>query len=285
MKRLIALLLCLLCCFSLLFVSCDSILGGDESSDGSESSSSTPGDTSGDIPTDETNPEGEIVKLNGQTPEELYAASQEVLKNYERYQAVTEQVITMSIDGYGDLEMLQTVTSVVDGLNTYSKVYSNNAMTGEISYETWYVDGMIYSNTADGKVRAELDYDTFVTNYLGGDPSEGMLLNIPESWFIDIVFTQKEDSENYFLCFTVSGDKYEEYFGNVGMEGVEEISDVLYSVEFDADSNLLGVTTEFSMVVSGYAATCTSYSTIVTDGVEPVTAPADADSYVLGYIQ
>lgn len=226
----------------------------------------------------------DLAKLDGKTPQELFAESRQKLADYTRYKAVTEQTIIMEMQGV-KLTMPQTVVSIVDGQNSYVKSEATDPMTMKpsVNAEAWYVDGVLYNGLT--KIKADLPWDTYVSDYLGGDPSGNMLVNLPEEWFKDIKFEKKEGSDNYFLVFNISGDKYEELFSKTGLAASAEISDVVYTVEFDKDGNLLCVYTDFSMNIQGVAASCTSTAKIIVEGVEAVTAPADAETYRQGVLK
>ena len=263
MKKLIAIILCLVCVASLCFVGCE--LPNTNTGDNADNTTAAA--------------EDDLSKLNGKTPQELFTSAQETLKGYTRFKSEAKQIIKMDMDG-STVAMNQTVVSILDGQNSYMKAETSMLGETQITMEGYYVDGVVYNVL--NKVKAELPWETYVTDYLGGDPTENMLLNIPEDWFKDIKFEQKENSENFCLVFNISGEKYEELIAKTGLSEDADISDVIYTIEFDKDGNLLCVYTDYSMNVSGVAATCSSVSTIITEGVDAVTAPADADSYQTG---
>lgn len=253
MKKIFALLLCLACLASTMaLASCDALGGFDPD------------------------------ELAGKSPEELYADTQEALKDYTRYKIESEQVITMTIQGT-EYVIPQSVTSIVDGQNSYFRSYAKNIDNSVIENEGWYADGILYNGNT--KVYAELPWDTYVTKYLNGEPTDSMLLNIPEEWFEDVHFEQKDGSKNRFMVFKISGEKYEEMFDTLGgLAAQANISDVVYTVEFTKKGELVGVVTEFEMTIQGFEATCVSTGTIFTEDIDPITPPADKDDYRKGYL-
>ena len=247
MKKIVALMLVLACFFSLMLVSCDK----------------------------------ELETLAGKTPEELYTETQEKLAGYTFFKTETTQDITMTMEGQ-TFTLKQDVVSIMDGENSYFKSYAKNIDGSEIKMEGYYVDGILYN--VPNKVYAELDFQDYVTDYLGGKEGESLLLNLPESWFKDVSFTEGDGV--YSLVFTISGDKYEEYFSKTGLAATAtEISDVAYTVNFNDKGDLVDIVTEFSMTVMGANATVVSKSVVILDGIEHITKPADADSYQKGYLQ
>ena len=274
MKKLLSLLLVLILALGVL-VACDSTeTGGNDDKDTSDGGSTDGGETDGG------KTEEGLKELAGKTPEELYAETLEKLASYTLFKSETTQDIALSIEGQ-TFEMVQTVTSVLDGKNSYFRSYAKNIDGSEIVNEGYYVDGMLYNAT--NKLVVELPYEDYVRDYLGGEEGESLLLNIPESWFSDIRFVEKDGL--YSLVFTISGDKYEEFFTKSGLtETADEISDVTYSVNFDKDGELVDIVTEFSMNVMGADATVYSKSEIILEGVAKVEKPADADSYREGVL-
>ena len=211
--------------------------------------------------------------LNGQTPEQLYEFSQDKLKQATSYSVITTQVIEMTY-GEESYTMNQTVESKINGDNTYNK--SNNDMAPSAAFEAWYVDGICYSNMYGYKYKAAISKAEYMEEYMNVDPSESTLLDIPESWFENVKF-ERVGKDN-ILRFVVSGERYTELFGNVGLGSVSIVGDVDYCIYFDDDGNLNKLVSTFDMLVQGVTAHCESVS-IITIGDVVVTAPADAASY------
>ena len=213
-----------------------------------------------------------VETLNGKTPEELYLAAQETLKIAPSYSVESTQVITMSYQGES-MVMNQAVFNKINGDDSYVK--TSNDMDSSMSMEAWYVDGVVYAAMNGMKVKANVDKEEFMQQYMGKDPSESTLLDIPESWFEDIKFEKSGDA--WVLNFVVSGEEYSQYFENIGLGG--EISgNVKHKVYFDKNGNLEKVDTTFDMSVQGIDAHCVSTSIITIETVT-ITPPADADSY------
>ncbi len=249
MKKLLALILCIaLALFA--FASCDPSTGGDEN-------------------LQET--------LNGKTPDELYEISQTKLKEATSFYVKSTQDIVMYATNGEQTQtftITQLVESKVDGDNSYVK--TSNNMDDSLNMEAWYVDGVVYGNTAGQKIKVNITKQEYMEQYMGTDPSESTLLDIPESWFENVKF-ENEDGV-WALNFIVSGEKYTEYYENIGLAG-EINGDITYKIIFDEDGNMQKITTSFDMTISGVSAHCDSVS-IVTIGDVEVTPPADADSYI-----
>lgn len=210
--------------------------------------------------------------LNGKTPEQIYEASMDALKLADEYEIVTNQVIKMGFEGQS-FTMNQSVVSKIDGDNSYSKITDD--MSNQES-ETWYVDGVVYSKEGNNKVKTNLDKEEYMQQYMGKDPSESTLLDIPESWFKDIRFFEKDGL--YTMEFVISAEEYNELFANLGLGMASVNDDVVYVVYFDKDGNLSKIITEFTINVQGVSADCVSTSNVTLTDVT-ITAPADADSY------
>ena len=219
-----------------------------------------------------------VEKLDGKTPEELYEFSQQKLKEAKAYHVLSTQDIVISATVNGETEsmtMKQTVESKINGDNSYVK--TSNSEESSASMEAWYVDGVVYTTVAGAKIKKEISKDKYMQQYMGTDPSESTLLDIPESWFKDIKFEKEENS--WVINFTVSGEKYTEAFGNIGLDSASINGDVSYKIYFDKNGNIEKLAASFDMQVYGASAHCDSISTITIGDVE-VTAPEDADSYV-----
>ena len=215
-----------------------------------------------------------VEKLAGKTPEELYELSRTKLAEATSYSVDSTQVITMTA-GTESMTMNQSVISKIDGNNSYIK--TNNDMESLANIEVWYIDGMLYGSLYGQKIKAEMDKEAFMQEYMDTDPSESTLLDIPESWFENIKF--EKDGDSWVLKFVVSGAKYTEVFENVGFGG--EISgNVKYNLYFDNEGNIQKMTTVFDMTMDGIQAHCDSVSYITIEQVT-ITPPEDADSYQL----
>ena len=280
MKKLLSLLLALTLVFSVFALSSCNKDDSDDKNDSSNNNGNNNGNDNGnDNNGGNNNGTGNITAetLAGKTPEQLYELSQTKLAEATSYSINATQVITM-VYGSEEMAINQTVISTVNGDNTYSKVYSD---MGLMDMEVWYVDGMLYSSMGGTKVKAPMDKDAFMEEYMGTDASEETLLDIPTSWFSNVKF-EKEDTK-WVLNFVISGDKYNEMFDNIDLGG-EIVGDVIYKLYFDDDGNIEKMVTIFDMSIEGVNAHCDSVS-YITIGNVTVTPPADADSYTLTTLQ
>lgn len=247
MKKYLALILCLVMCLSMVLVGCDKEEAAKE-----------------------------LQELAGKTPEELYNASLEALKEAGSFSCETTQKIEMT---YGDqtMTMNQTVISKQNGYDMYMKSTNDTAPSAEM--EVTYVDGVYYLNQAGRKTKQEISHeqmDDLYESLYGSSMAESTLLNIPADWFNDITF--KQDGSYYTLTFMVSGEKYTELMGNAGIAGASFEEDVQYVVYFTTDGTLEKVVTTFDFEIMGVEAHCVSTGLVVIGDVT-ITAPADADTY------
>ena len=217
--------------------------------------------------------DGTIDTLAGKTPEELYQLSQEKLREATSYSVYSAQVITMTYGGQS-MVMNQTVNSKVNGDNTYSKVENDTSPANNM--EAWYIDGTVYGITQGMKIKSNITKEEYMEKYMGTDPSESTLLDIPQSWFENIVF--EKEGDGWALNFVVSGEKYTQVFKNIGLQGATISGDVNYKMIFTADGELVKLVTSFDMLVQGVTAHCDSISEI-TIGAVTVTAPENPDSF------
>lgn len=265
MKKLLALLLAMTLILSMFaFASCNKKGNDDEDEEVQESTNS---DT--------------VKKLAGQTPEELYASVKAKLAEASYFTVDTTQVIEMTYEG-DSMTMNQYVISRRHGNNEYIK--TTNDMSPANNMEVWYVDGMLYAKTSAGKIKAELDKETFMQQYMGKDPGESTLLDIPESWFKGMKF--EKDGEKWILKIVISEEKYEEYFANLGIGG-DLVGPLNYYLYFDKDGNLESIKTvcDYAITSTGITITAHMESTATVSFEEYViTPPADADTYQQGYI-
>lgn len=270
MKRIFAMLLSVVLVFSLAFMtSC-----GDDGNDGAD---------------------GSLERLVGKTPEELYDASVEALSMAGSYEVTTENDIIMDMSVSGQevfVVMKQSATSKINGDDTYMKSTSTSEMItmGQITplgdvapMEVWYVDGICYSYMMGVKAKAAVDKEQFAQEYMGKDPKESTLLDLPESWFKDIKFDLADDG--YVLNMVVSGEEYTQFIGNVYEELGYDLAidgDVDYKIFFDKDGNLTKITADFNMIynIQGTSGTakCNSVSKVSMKDVT-VEAPANADEF------
>ena len=272
MKKIFALLLTVVLAFSLVFMTSCSGEGATENG------------TTG------------LETLAGKTPEQLYDASVEALAMAGSFEVTTESEIIMEMNVSGiqvDVITKQWATSKINGDDSYMKSGSTSTMMyqdqivpmGDLNpMEVWHVDGICYAISNEGKIKGELDKEKFMQDYMGKDPQESTLLNLPESWFNDIKFEAAEEG-TYVLNMSVSGEEYTEYFGNVfdGLGYDFTIGDdVIYKIYFDSEGNLTKYTAEFTMsyVINGVAGTadCTSVSYVDIKDVA-IEAPENADSF------
>lgn len=237
--------------------------------------------------------------LNGKTPEDLYEESRNALALAGSYEVISQSDIVIKMEYLGqnmDMVMKQNTVSRVNGDDNYSKSTATTEMlsgeefdSDEGSAETevmevWYVDGICYGDIFGQKVKVALDKEEFLEKYMGKDPKETTLMDIPESWFKDIGF--KKETNGYSLNLTVSGEEYTKYFATAFEDFPMEVNiegDVEYKLFFNSDGELTKATADFSFgcEIMGVTATatCTSVNTVSVKDIA-VTAPENADEFV-----
>jgi len=252
MKKLLALLMCaILVCSCFIFTACE--------------------DTEKEI---KDLIEEETVKtLGGKTPEELYADASRFLKDATNFTITSTQDITMKYQGE-TMEMTQTIIQKIDGDNEY---YKMSGVEGANS-EGWYVDGVIYTIMNGTKAKATLSKKDYYEKFLNSSEEESKLLNIPESWFKDIVF--KKAGNEYYLQFSISGEEYTNLMAKMDLNvGLDDTVD--YRLYFDKDGKILRMETNFDMNVEGITASTKSKSVFSDVGTtQPITAPANTEAYM-----
>ena len=223
---------------------------------------------------DETDENGNLKTLGGKTPKELYDEASAILSNATNFTQEAVQDISMVINGES-MALKQNVLSKVDGDNSYIK--SSGVEGSEM--EGFYVDGVVYAKMNGVKNKASLSKAEYYEKFLGTTEEESKILDIPESWFKDIVI--KKDGDEYYIHFVVSGEEYSKLIGKAaaGID-VSLATDVNYKVYLTKEGKLSKVIVEVEMEIEGAKVKLYSESKfydVVTTA--PITAPADADSY------
>ena len=180
MKKLIALMLCLvLACSAFVLTSCDDPTA-DTGNDQKE-----PSNDNADADQDKGLSD-DLSTLNGKTAEDLYALALEKIAGLENFELVATQVLTMTHQGES-ITMNQTVINKMDGQDCYLK--SENDTTPDANMEVWYVDEWYYVISKGVQNKANISWEKVQENYMPeGATAEGALMNIPEAWFKDVKF-------------------------------------------------------------------------------------------------
>lgn len=239
-----------------------------------------------------------VATLAGKTPEELYNAAAEELADLTNFTATSSQVITMNIQGL-DMEIIQTVVTKATAFMNQSVSISNvtkMSYGGEVmeepgeSYAVIVADGLLYTNKDGKKIKAPVTEDTIMNYMPEGSSANGSIAMFPPSFFEGTKFKPNDDG-TYTVAVTMNAQKYTEYFGDVAanLGGTADIKKVVHNINFDKDGNLIDVVTDlyYSVTVQGVTVDAVAVSTtVITDigTTAVITAPADADSYVEGYL-
>ena len=252
MKKLLALLMCaIIVCSCFMFTACEKT--EDEIKDAIEK-------------------EETFKTLSGKTPEELYADASELMKNATNFTMTSTQDITMKYQGE-TMTMTQVIIQKIDGENEY---YKMSGVEGADS-EGWYVDGVIYTEMNGTKAKATLSKKDYYEKFLGSSEEDSKILNIPESWFKDIVF--KKSGDEYYIKFSISGEEYTKLFAKLNLQvGLDDTVD--YKVYFNKEGKLLRMETDFDMTVQGISASTKTKSVFSDVGTTaPIVAPTNPESY------
>lgn len=286
MKKLLSTLLAVVLVFGMLAFTLASC--GDE--DNTPSGDQTPGEQ-----------EVTVETLNGKTPEQLYNEASTVISGYDNYTSVSTQEIIMEISGMKIKTKQSVVTKVTALLNASVEITSDSEMlyngewmpAGETDSSSVIIaDGMLYTNiyTANNpdqqKLKVPVTEDNISSALPEGTEISGSVAVLPSEFFTGTAFIQNDDG-TYTVKVTMSGAKYTEWFGQQGgyPEGMT-IETVVHKINFNANGSLINIVTDLAMkyaiegmVVDATAVSTTTFSNIGTTA--PVTAPADADQYIL----
>ena len=268
MKKILALMLCFVMIFSLCaLTSC--MDDGDEATSTTGSSEQTPGSGNGDNrPTVDT--------LGGMTAEEAYAAALAQLAEFNNFTMVTTQDITMTVTGYGEMVMNQTVVTKMAGSNVYIKTENDMEPTAEM--ECWFVNDWFYAISQGVSFKANITYAEFMEKYGPDASADSMLIGFPAEWFKDIKFYV--DGDSYYIELVMSSEEYLNYVDNTTGMDISSADDIVYKVYFDAEGNLGDVITEFDFTANGVVCSVMSVSVISDVDTTEIAAPANGDSFI-----
>lgn len=248
----------------------------------------TVGDTNeGD---DENGDEGGLPSLNGKTPYEAYESVRNqidgILSNCQEH-SITNQYLSFM----GESALMQTVESVskVNGNDMESIVTTVNYLESTSSVmKSYYKGGWLYGDQDGTTFKAQLTKEQmYEIVYGAGAAGEEKILNMPESWFTDVVFTENEDG-TYGIRIMMSGERVAEVIDRLGIADMTalgmEISDLCYSIILDADGNLVSIVYTFrlTMELEGEIMAIDSESiiTYTNVGTTTITLPEGCEGYV-----
>ncbi len=210
---------------------------------------------------------GKVVKdINGKTPEEAFQLAIQHLETISRYEYTASVDVKSKILGITlfHVEADPLLTYSYDGDNRYGIVYKEglqemeeNDMWDDIGYdEFWYVDGYTYVLDGNSKIKYHGEYVESSSEY---EREVAYLLRTNEG---EVTCYQKGDGYYFTIETTGSDEEYEEYTVYLTADGfIEKIV----------------VTTEYSE--DGIKATSLLTVNYRYDNLDPITVPADADSY------
>jgi hypothetical protein len=193
------------------------------------------------------------------------------------FTSLSTQEITMVIDGE-PFTFYQYAANIINEENYY--ILTANEIAPEAAIEAWYLDGTVYAIKDNSKFKTKITREEFMQKYMGKDPAESSILDIPESWFKDAKF--EYDGEYWLLRFVFDGDKYTEYFGNVlggTLESAVVTDDVKYNIYFDSEGNIQQITNSVDLIINGYQTHLETVTEVTLEYIE-IEAPKDPDSFV-----
>lgn len=249
-----------------------------------------------ELETDALNDDAVLEMLNGNTPFQVYAQFEEQLEAASSNCTVKTtstmntvmNILGQNIVATTDVEMVV----MSNGDNCYSKSTTKTNASGivaETAIETWYVDGILYTESNGQKIKMAITKEQALELVYGEkSEGEGSIANIPESWFEGVSFEKKADG--YVMKIDMSGDRMEEAVERLGIapEAGLEFSDVKYQYTVDKNGNILSSEADFTMTMEDSSSNSYSASAdgkIVAEYLnfgttEEIAAPDDADAYI-----
>ncbi len=210
---------------------------------------------------------GKVVEdINGKTPEEAFQLAIQHLETISRYEYTIDLDVKSKIFGIPifHVEAAPMLTYSYDGANCYGILYKEarqtleeNDMWEDLGYdEFWYVDG--YSYLRDGTSKTKY-FEEIIESSSEYEREVASLLRTNEG---KVTCYQKGDGYYFTIETTDHDEEYEAYTVYLTADGVIEKIEV--RTEFSED----GATTVSLMTV-----------TYRYENLEPITVPADAESY------
>lgn len=227
---------------------------------------------------------GDTPTINGQTASELYTQAMDKLDLCaHNYQSTAVIDMLMTYNGQTAKKSMTFLSHECDG-NVHTNVWGDRDLTGGLASEAWYVDGWLYQIRDGQKIKVEMSMQDYLDKYYNAQEGEERLMNIPESWLEDVGFFSTE--KGGYIRVVLKGEEMLEALNRVGLGASGEISNVTYDIHFNHDGELTHVQTAYDMTIEGIYCDVTSTTTYDYLGNAPqVEAPADADSFQLGYIK
>ena len=235
---------------------------------------------------------GDSPTLGGQTAKELYEQANATLVQFAKnYQSTTTTRVDMIMIGYGTVltQNMVVVAHERDG-HVHTVVTGDPDLVADLAQEAWYADGVLYQITRKGeKVKVAMSMQDYLDKFYNVQEGERTLMNVPESWFSEMGFINT--NEGAYIRMVMRGEEMLaalERIGKTEAAGVN-IDKVYYDVHFDRNGNLTHVETSYTMYfedqpnLSAEAKSTTVYNRL--GNAEPITAPADADSFAQGYLK
>lgn len=235
--------------------------------------------------------------LNGMTPYEVYSQFDEKLASLaSNCTIVTVSDVNSVIVIPNNDPVISTnyieIIGATNGDNAYYKSVMRTSVLGqtvEDVIETWYVDGVLYTQSEGKKIKMEITKEQAQKVVYGEDEDSGKIIDIPKSWFNDVSFEKQKDG-TYIMNIDMSGSRLSSAIRRLGITSGElDISDIKYAYKVDADGMIVAANGEYTMELGGneggteYSASAvgtmeTKYSNFGT--TKEITIPADADSYI-----
>ena len=191
--------------------------------------------------------------FNDSTPEELYSVALQSVADMSNYEIVHEQTVTTSAFIIFKHSIGQTITIHMDGDDFYQNIECDEEGVWDADdvLECWYVDDYFYAETSGAMRKQYVDPAEMEGGIYDFDNADGMLLNLPQSWFKNSKF-YSEKGEIY-LEFIIDGKEYYDLMlesgGDTGYAGYAE-EDVCYRVYFHEDGTVDRIHSTFKCVIT-----------------------------------
>ncbi len=214
--------------------------------------------------------------LKGKTPKEAYRAAMNSAGLSQNGTTTMKMTSEMKSET-SEIKMSQILTTKIDGESFYLCMTVDNQ-----SNEIWFDGETLYNKMGEAKYKETISEDVFAQRYLSNDFSEEALLDLPDDLFADKIFEKDEETGNYVVDLTISGGDLESFIESLGADPEETVlasDEITYTLTFDKNAKLVGLTFGFGVAAEAMHSTVTVEMTFHDMGTTKVTLPEDAESY------
>lgn len=245
-----------------------------------------------------------LEKIDNKTPYEVYSSFGESIENMADNYAVSStyetKIESLASGIKSETSNILYTDTVIHGDNAYMKVkiVSKSENTDITStYELFYVDGILYLNSEDSKIKLKADKETVKTVMdINKYVSTNTITELPKDWFDGVKFEYQNDG-SYMMKLNINSDRTADAIKkfNIPITVGSDINNIEYSCNVDKSGNPMRFDLFASMSISmgengtdgtesitntkTCHATC-EYSSF--GSTNEITLPTDADSYTDG---